>query len=227
MLVRIESAKIVFSWLEMVSWCCYSLERLLIISASSKLEATMFSSKSMSSVLNWPRHSSIRRPRSASPSPPFSYKHRLKYENGLARQNTRSHLAAIFPCQVVWLETAGGSTWEHKDWCTHNDGLDEFVAVIEVGDDFVEVSREEVFVAEQLLFSQKLSDLALLGLLTLRHNGHCVVVLLAVKDNVEASFLEFLHVNAVGALGKDLDLVDAHLVLAFSVLPLTLTHLWC
>ena len=184
----------------------------------------MFSSRSMSSVLNWPRHSSIRRPRSASPSPPFSYKHRLINENGLARQNTIAH-AAIFPSHAIWLNRQSGRTKKHLDRCTHNDGLDEFVAVVKVGDDFVEVSGQKVFVAEQLLLSQKLSDLALFGLLALRHNGHGVVVLLAVEDNVQTRFLEFLHLNAVGALGKDLHLVNAHLVLTISVLPLARANL--
>ena len=68
LLVLMLVAKIELSCSEMRSWCCCSFDKLLIMIASSKLEAIRDSRRSMSSLENWPRHSSIILPMSPSPS---------------------------------------------------------------------------------------------------------------------------------------------------------------
>jgi len=52
------SAKIELRRSEIWSWCYWSLLRLAIIKESSKLLTINYSSKSMSSVVNWPIQSS-------------------------------------------------------------------------------------------------------------------------------------------------------------------------
>lgn len=64
----------------------------------------------------------------------------------------------------------------------------------------------------------------MLGLLTLRDDRHCVVVVLAVENHVETRLLELLHRDAVGALSEDLHLVDTRVLVALLILPFALSH---
>ena len=88
----------------------------------------------------------------------------------------------------------------------------------------VKVARQEVLVRKQFLVLKQLPDLVLLGLAALGNDGHGVVVLLAVENHVESSLVELFHGDLVGALGEDLHLIDAGLLLTLVIGPLTLSH---
>ena len=99
------------------------------------------------------------------------------------------------------------------------------VAIVEILDDFREVAAQKVLVREQLLICEQLADLILSGLVALAHNRHCVVVLLPVEDDIQASLVEFTHRNAIWAFCKDLDLVDSSVLFFILVSPLALADL--
>ena len=102
---------------------------------------------------------------------------------------------------------------------THNDGLDVVVALVKIGDDLVKVAAEQILIRQKLLIFQLLADLVLARLLAPRHDGHSVIVLLAIEDQVETSLVELVHADAVRALGKDLDLVISSVLLIILVRP--------
>ena len=108
---------------------------------------------------------------------------------------------------------------------THNDGLDVVVALVKIGDDLVKVAAEQILIRQKLLIFQLLADLVLARLLAPRHDGHSVIVLLAIEDKVETSLVELIHANAIGALSKDLDLVVSSMLLVIFVSPFVGTNL--
>ena len=65
----------------------------------------------------------------------------------------------------------------------------------------------------------------MLGRVALRDDGHGIVVLLAVEDDVETRLVELLHGDAVGALGEHLHLIDAELIVTLLIRPLALPYL--
>lgn len=155
--------------------------------ASSKFEATMASSRSISSVLNCPRHSSIMRPSSLSPSPPFSYT--TSWSTHRNDNNTAS-------CKHVAHDGNYKTTDTPKmeeEQVTHNDSTDVLVALVEILDDFLEVAAEQFLVREQLLLGGELANVLLPRLVALTHNGHRVVVFLTVEYHIEASLVELAH----------------------------------
>ena len=79
------------------------------------------------------------------------------------------------------------------DSTTYDDRLNVCVTLAQILDDFVKVAAEQVLVCEELLLTEELADLVLLGLVALADDSHSVVVLLPVEDHVQASLMEFVH----------------------------------
>ena len=96
---------------------------------------------------------------------------------------------------------------EEEDHVTHNDAINVLVALVEVLDDFLEVSTQQVFIWEELLLGGQLANVLLLRRVSLTDNGHRVVMFLTVEDHIETSLMELTHWNAIGALSEDLDLL--------------------
>ena len=79
------------------------------------------------------------------------------------------------------------------DSTTYDDRLNVCVTLAQILDDFVKVAAEQVLVCEELLLTEELADLILLGLVALADDSHSVVVFLSVEDHVQASLMEFVH----------------------------------